>query len=189
MNLSRPCYHGSQIKQRTLITWTHSPNVILGPTTHYLRPTTGAGHTHSLPLIPVLASSQRLLEWWKDQLGQNGSYSCALFVTHLSALPSWPSLFSRSRSRSNTIQFVSFAGQSQLWNRLLTDDRRDALGYEPCERCRERGGRCARCKVLRVGGGYIILDGENLSEGEPRNRFGNRELMIWKESNYSETSQ
>lgn len=57
---------------------------------------------------------------------------------------------------------------------MLMDDRRVPLGSEPCERCRERGGRCARCKALRVGGGYIILDGDNLSDNELRKRFGKR---------------
>lgn len=38
------------------------------------------------------------------------------------------------------------------------EDKRDAVGQELCERCRLRGGRCARCKAIRTGGGYIILD-------------------------------
>ena len=38
------------------------------------------------------------------------------------------------------------------------EDKRDAVGHELCERCRLRGGRCAHCKALRTGGGYIILD-------------------------------
>ena len=54
---------------------------------------------------------------------------------------------------------MNFTGQVQLFRRNLTDDRREALDYEPCERCRLRGGRCARCKAIRTGGGYIILDG------------------------------
>lgn len=53
---------------------------------------------------------------------------------------------------------MNFTGQIRMFQRTFTDDRREALEYEPCERCRLRGGRCARCKAIRVGGGYIILD-------------------------------
>ena len=59
---------------------------------------------------------------------------------------------------------MKFSGQAKLWDKSLTEDRRDALDYEPCERCRLRGGRCARCKAIRTGGGYIILDGNGLSD-------------------------
>ena len=72
--------------------------------------------------------------------------------------------------------YFNFTGQAQLFQRSLMDDRRDALGYEPCERCRLRGGRCARCKALRTGGGYIILDAGMQEEWMGRRRregYGN----------------
>lgn len=75
--------------------------------------------------------------------------------------------------RSRTVEYFNFSGQAKLWNRNLTDDRRDALDYIPCERCRLRGGRCARCKAIRTGGGYIILDGDDLQR-----KFGNREAFV-----------
>ena len=53
---------------------------------------------------------------------------------------------------------MNFTEQAQLFERSLTDDKRTALGYEPCERCRLRGTRCSQCKAIRTGGGYIILD-------------------------------
>ena len=74
------------------------------------------------------------------------------------------------------MEYVSFSGQAQLWNRELSDDRRNALGYEPCERCRLRGGRCSKCKAIRTGGGYIILDGSDLSNFEKIQRLGKREF-------------
>ena len=63
----------------------------------------------------------------------------------------------------------------RLCSRYLTADIRDALEYEPCERCRLRGGRCARCEALRTGGGYIILDETELTDDEKLRRFGRRE--------------
>lgn len=66
---------------------------------------------------------------------------------------------------------MKFSGQAKLWNKHLTDDRRDALDYEPCERCRLRGGRCSKCKAIRTGGGYIILD--DLSDVDLRGRYRN----------------
>ena len=80
--------------------------------------------------------------------------------------------------RSCTVQYFNFSGQAKLWNRNLTDDRRDALDYIPCERCRLRGGRCARCKAIRTGGGYIILDGDDLSNDDLQRKFGNREAFV-----------
>lgn len=62
-----------------------------------------------------------------------------------------------------------------MFERGLSDDRREALGYEPCERCRLRGGRCARCKALRTGGGYIILDAGmegDWTQGKKRQGYG-----------------
>ena len=69
------------------------------------------------------------------------------------------------------MQFVNFTEQAQLCDRHLSLDQRHALDNEPCERCRLRGGRCARCKALRTGGGYIILDGGELSEDELKRKF------------------
>lgn len=81
----------------------------------------------------------------------------------------------RMHFRSSTVQYVSLSGQAKLWDRELTDDRREALGYEPCERCRLRGGRCAKCKAIRTGGGYIILDGhKDLSDDELQRKLRNR---------------
>ena len=78
-----------------------------------------------------------------------------------------------AHSRSASLEYVTFTGQAQLFNRMLTADIRDALGYEPCERCRLKGGRCARCKALRTGGGYIILDTTDLPEEDNKlRRFG-----------------
>ncbi len=73
-------------------------------------------------------------------------------------------------------QFLSFSEQSLLWNRSLSDDRRVPLPGEPCARCLERGGRCTRCKALRVGGGYLILDADDLPDDELRKRLGKRKL-------------
>lgn len=64
----------------------------------------------------------------------------------------------RIPAADSDVRYFNFTGQTQLFQRSVMDDRRDALNYEPCERCRLRGGRCARCKVIRTGGGYIILD-------------------------------
>lgn len=72
--------------------------------------------------------------------------------------------------------YLNFTEQAQLYQRSLTDGRREALAYEPCERCRLRGGRCARCKALRTGGGYIILDG-----GEEPDLLFNRRKGLGKE--------
>lgn len=60
------------------------------------------------------------------------------------------------------MRYLNFTGQAQLFERVWTDDKRSALDYEPCERCRLRGTRCSHCKAIRTGGGYIILDtGDN----------------------------
>lgn len=75
--------------------------------------------------------------------------------------------------RYSTVEYVKFSGQAKLWNKYLTDDRRDALDYEPCERCRLRGGRCSKCKAIRTGGGYIILDGNDLSDVDLHGRYRN----------------
>jgi hypothetical protein len=64
----------------------------------------------------------------------------------------------KSQDKSN-LEYLSFSWQAQLNKRFLTSDARDALDYEPCERCRLRGTRCSRCIAIRTGGGYIILDG------------------------------
>ena len=80
--------------------------------------------------------------------------------------------------RSFTVEYFNFSGQAKLWNKNLMDDRREALGYEPCERCRLRGGRCAKCKAIRTGGGYIILDENDLSDDELRRKFGNRKAIM-----------
>lgn len=80
-----------------------------------------------------------------------------------------------AHNRSASLEYVTFTGQVHLCSRYLTADIRDALDYEPCERCRLRGGRCARCKALRTGGGYIILDETELTDDEKLRRFGRRE--------------
>lgn len=78
-----------------------------------------------------------------------------------------------AHNRSASLEYVTFTGQAQLFNRMLTSDVRDALGHEPCERCRLKGGRCARCMALRTGGGYIILDTTDLPEEDDKlRRFG-----------------
>ena len=74
---------------------------------------------------------------------------------------------------------MKFSGQAKLWDKSLTEDRRDALDYEPCERCRLRGGRCARCKAIRTGGGYIILDDNGLSDDfDSQGRYRNGEDWV-----------
>lgn len=42
---------------------------------------------------------------------------------------------------SNMLEYISFIGQSQLNCRHISSDIRDAMEYEPCERCRLRGTR------------------------------------------------
>ncbi len=64
---------------------------------------------------------------------------------------------------------MNFTEQTKLFHRDFTEDKRDGADYEPCERCRVRGGRCARCKAIRTGGGYIILD-ENQQDSGHSNR-------------------
>lgn len=78
-------------------------------------------------------------------------------------------------------RYFNFTGQAQLFERLYTEEKREGVEYEPCERCRLRGGRCARCKALRTGGGYIILDeGENsnLVTSKRRKGFGRYLIVI-----------
>ena len=56
---------------------------------------------------------------------------------------------------------------------MLTLDRRSALEWQPCSRCQERGTKCSHRIVIRTGGGYIILDCSDLSEGDKQKLFGN----------------
>ncbi len=72
---------------------------------------------------------------------------------------------------------MSFSEKSRLCQRGVSDDRRVPLPGEPCARCIERGGRCQRCKALRVGGGYLILDGDELSDDELRKRLYKRNFV------------
>lgn len=84
-----------------------------------------------------------------------------------------------------SVQYVNFTGQAQLFQRHLTEDKRESLDYEPCERCRLRGGRCSQCKAIRTGGGYIILYGEeDLDSTSRRKRFSNRKLCVFVHYNY-----
>lgn len=91
----------------------------------------------------------------------------------------------RAHSQYSSLEYVKFSGQAKLWNKCLTDDRRDALDYEPCERCRLRGGRCAKCKAIRTGGGYIILDGNGLSDDAYlQGKYRDGEVIsVWKTIN------
>ena len=84
----------------------------------------------------------------------------------------------RIDTRSSSVEYVKFSGQAKLWNKSLTDDRRDALDYEPCERCRLRGGRCSKCKAIRTGGGYIILDENDQSDRDLRVNYKNGRVRL-----------
>lgn len=62
------------------------------------------------------------------------------------------------------IEYLSFINQASLTRKNLFLDQRYAAECGVCERCTGRKGRCARCLAIRVGGGYIILDGSELPE-------------------------
>ena len=80
--------------------------------------------------------------------------------------------------KSSAVEYVKFSGQAKLWNKSMTYDRRYALDYEPCERCRLRGGRCSKCKAIRTGGGYIILDDNDLSDEHLKRNYRNGETKL-----------
>ena len=76
-------------------------------------------------------------------------------------------------------EYFSFINPANLTSKPLYLDQRLAVECAECERCRVRGGKCARCLALRVGGGYIILDGSELSDEEKARRSKSKCAIIF----------
>ena len=98
-------------------------------------------------------------------------------IRNLKCILSFLFMLYTSTSQYVHLEYINFVGQAQLWNKLLTSDRRFALEWQPCSRCLERGTKCSHRIVLRTGGGYIVLDCSDLSEDDKQKLFGNHSSL------------
>eukprot|EP00117_Sycon_ciliatum_P006804 scpid24567/ scgid10177/ len=61
-------------------------------------------------------------------------------------------------------EYVSIVGKVSFGEKHTTVEKRDGLLWVPCERCQHKAGRCSSCTVIRVGGGYVILEAGDLTD-------------------------
>ena len=60
------------------------------------------------------------------------------------------------------MEYFSFINQANLTAKNFFLDQRMSAECKECERCQGKKERCPKCLAIRVGGGYIILDGSEL---------------------------